>query len=215
MHNALIIAQKELRDTIRDRRTLLVMVIVPVFLMPLLFIAFGNISKSSGSAQYTVSIAGSQNAPTLVAYMRKQPNLKIVLQPNPTAAVRDLSAAVGLEVPSGFEGTVSAGKPGHLRLIDNSTRNASSSGRDTVLAAINAFAKDVVRARMQQHGLCPTLLVPIQSTMVDISSREERGGLVLSFILPLFIVIYAITGGMYTAMDVSAGEKERSTLEAL
>ena len=60
------------------------------------------------------------------------------------------------------------------------------------------------------------LLTPGEhSPAIDVSTKQERGGFLLSFILPLFIVIWSITGGMYTAMDVSAGEKERSTLEAL
>jgi sodium transport system permease protein len=147
--------------------------------------------------------------------LHAQSNLKIVVQPNPAASVRGLSAAAGVVVPSGFEADIRAGKPAHLQLIGNSTRSASSSGLDTLQTAIRGFASHVVRARLQQRGLQPSLLVPIKTDLVDISSRQERGGLVLSFILPLFVVIYAITGGMYTAMDVSAGEKERSTLEAL
>jgi sodium transport system permease protein len=215
MPNVLIVMQKELRDTIRDRRTLLVMVIVPLFLMPLLFVAIGSISKSTGSARYTVSIAGPRNATSLVTYLRTQKDLKIVLASNPAAAVRDLSGAVGIVVPAGFDADIRTGMPAQLQLMANSTRSASSAGLSIVQTAIRAYASRVVRERLQQRGLAPSLLVPIQTGFVDISSGQERGGLVLSYILPLFIVIYAITGGMYTAMDVSAGEKERSTLEAL
>lgn len=215
MRNVLVIWRKEMKDTIRDRRTLTVMVIVPIFLMPLLFILIGQIGKSAGTEVYTVAVSGETHAPSLVAALREDTRLTIRSSADPAAAVRDQHAAVGLVIPAGFEAAIAAGRPAPLKVIENSTRSSSSSGSQELDAAMATYTRRVVLGRLQRHGLGAAVLAPLATRQEDVATKQEQGGFLLSFILPLFIVIYAITGGMYTAMDVSAGEKERSTLEAL
>lgn len=215
MRNILIILQKELRDTLRDRRTLLVMIVVPIFLLPALFSAVGRISSSSAGKASTVAVSGRVAAPALVRRLQADPKLVLRFEDDPEAAVSDQRADVGLALPPGFQASLAAGRAAHLRLIQNTTRSGSSGAADRLQTDIAAYSAGVVAARLRARGLSSSDLAPVLVGQVDVSTKEERGGLLLSFILPLFVIIYAITGGMYTAMDVSAGEKERSTLEAL
>ena len=215
MRNVLIILQKELRDTLRDRRTLLVMIVVPIVLLPALFSAVGKISSSSATQASTVAVAGQANAPALVHALEADPRLDLRFERDPATAVRDQRADAGLALPAGFQASVSAGRAAPVQVIQNTTRNGSSIAADRLQTDIARYSAGIVAARLQARGVSAGILAPVLVAQVDVSTKEERGGLLLSFILPLFVIIYAITGGMYTAMDVSAGEKERSTLEAL
>jgi sodium transport system permease protein len=102
-----------------------------------------------------------------------------------------------------------------VSLIQNSTSSSSSAAAAEVQAALAHAASVIVAQRLVVRGIDPALLTPLQVTSTDVSTTEERGGVLLSVILPLFIVMWAIAGSMYTAMDISAGEKERATLESL
>jgi sodium transport system permease protein len=215
VHNILTILQKELRDTLRDRRTLIVMIIVPIFLMPALFGAVGRISSSSATQTSTVALTGRASAPALIGRLQADPKLVLRFENDPAAAVRSQRADVGIVVPPGFQARVAAGRSAPLQLVQNTTRSGSSGAAARLQTDIAAYSAGVVATRLQARGLSSGILAPVLVGQVDVSTKEERGGLLLSFILPLFVIIYAITGGMYTAMDVSAGEKERSTLEAL
>src|SRR5690606_7638915 len=84
-----------------------------------------------------------------------------------------------------------------------------------VAAGISQYNSQLIQSRLMDQNVDPTVLIGATIEPVDVASSQEKSGFGLSFILPLFIVMWAITGGMYTAIDASAGEKERKTLEAL
>ena len=191
------------------------MLVVPIVLYPLLFALIGTVSKNAASQPTVLMIAGAANAKALVATLRTDSELTVRLGRQPLAAVRDKRVDVGLWIPPNFEHFLRIGKQPTVELFVNSTRGSSSSGYNVLQAALKDYSLKVVVARLQAHGLKPSLLSPLRTHSTDIATKDERGGFLLSFILPIFIVLYAIAGGMYTAMDVSAGEKERSTLEAL
>ena len=215
MDKILTIWLKELRDTLRDRRTLIVMLVVPIVIYPLLFTVIGKIGSLGDDQPSPIAVAGAAGAPSLVAALLADPKLAVTLGGNPRDAVRAKAADAGLIVPRGLEAALRAGGSARLELVENSTRGASTTAVERLRGALDRYSASLVARRLHARGLSPALLSPLTARTADLASKEERGGFFLSFILPLFIVIYAITGGMYTAMDVSAGEKERSTLEAL
>ena len=215
MHSTLIIWRKELRDTIRDRRTLLVMIVVPILIMPLLFVTIGSVSKSTAIARYSVAVSGAASASGLVRQLQADARLKLSYGHDPVAKVKERQADAGLVIPLGFETAVRASRLVRIQVVQNTTSNGSGIAVAELEAVLSRYSAGEVAARLAARHVPLSVLTPVELGAIDVSTKQERGGFLLSFILPLFIVLWSITGGMYTAMDISAGEKERSTLEAL
>ena len=215
MHSILVIWRKELRDTIRDRRTLLVMLVVPILIMPLLFVTIGSVSKSTAVARYSVAVSGTSSAPGLLRLLQADARLRLSYGRDPVDRVKVRHADAGLVIPAGFEAVVRASRPASIQVVQNTTSNGSGTAVAELEAVLGRYSAGAVAARLAALHVPLSVLTPVGLGAIDVSTKQERGGFLLSFILPLFIVLWSITGGMYTAMDVSAGEKERSTLEAL
>jgi sodium transport system permease protein len=215
MREILVIWLKELRDTLRDRRTLTVMVLAPILLTPALILGMNALAGSNESKPVHVAVAGAGAAPALVHFLRSQPQVIVDLRADPVAAVKNGKAGAGLIIAPDFDTRIASGKPGRLQVVTDATKMGSSRANTAITTAVDQYRLQVVTKALRAHGLDPAILTPVERVSVDVASNQALAGYVLSLILPLFIVMYSMMGGMYAAMDLSAGEKERSTLEAL
>jgi sodium transport system permease protein len=215
MRELIVIWLKELRDTVRDRRTLTVMVLVPILLTPLLIIGMNALASSSESKPVHVAVSGAAAAPALVQILRGQPQVIVDLHADPAAEVEDGNADAGLIIAPGFADRIAAGKAGRIQVVTDATKLGSSRADTAITKALDQYRTRVVTQALSAHGMDPAILTPVDRVSVDVATSQAMAGYVLSLLLPLFIVMYSMMGGMYAAMDLSAGEKERSTLEAL
>jgi sodium transport system permease protein len=215
MRELLVICLKELRDTIRDRRTLMVMVLVPILLMPALILGLSALASSNESKPVHVAVSGAAAAPDLVRALRGQPKVIVDLRTNPKAVVQDGKADAGLIIAPDFAARIAAGTAGRIQVVTDGTKLNSSRADTAITNALDQYRAQVVTKSLRAHGMDPAILTPVERISVDIATQQDMAGYVLSMSLPLFIVMYSMMGGMYAAMDLSAGEKERSTLEAL
>ncbi|HVC80275.1 MAG TPA: ABC transporter permease [Chloroflexota bacterium] len=215
MRELIVIWLKEMRDTIRDRRTLMVMVLVPILLTPALLIGMNALASSNANKPVHVAVTGATAAPELVQFLRSQPLVIVDLRTDPIAEVKGGNADAGLIIAPDFAGRIAAGKAGRIQVATDATKLGSSRADTAITNAVDQYRTQVVTKALRAHGMDPAILTPVQRISVDVATKQALAGYVLSLLLPLFIVMYAISGGMYAAMDLSAGEKERSTLEAL
>jgi sodium transport system permease protein len=215
----LTIWTKELRDTLRDRRTLWAMIIMPIVLMPAMILGVGYVAaqQEEKKAEHvgSVMVSGSENSPSLLKALRASRSITVVLGTEIEAEIRSESVDAGLKVPLGFDSEVQSEKPAELTIYRDSTRQLSDATAAKLGFVIRQFSNDVVSRRLGTRGIKTTILDVAQVKTHDVATQKEIGGFVLSMILPMFLVMWTIAGGMYTAIDVSAGEKERKTLEAL
>lgn len=213
---------KEVVDTLRDRRTLIVMLVVPIVLMPALFIVMGKITKwqvkESLTQEITIAIAGERESESIVASLTMDTSVKILSVPDRAAceaAVNGKTAACGLVIAPGFDDIVRQNGKGAVVLIRKGSEFQSLTAAGRVQSALSMWRERVTRSRLEMRNVDPLLLQPIDIESADLASEKEKGGFILGFILPMLLVMWALMGGMFTAIDVSAGEKERSTLETL
>ncbi|MBI2859645.1 MAG: ABC transporter permease [Chloroflexi bacterium] len=220
MRFALAILRKELRDTLRDRRTLISMIIMPVLLMPALILGIGWFaemqSRESQEKEMKLGIVNGPAAVELVTYVASHDKTAIIeIGAEPEKAVRDGKVDLAISIPANWHEMVKSHAPVTLTVLYNSTKSDTS----VMLARLNAVLKQyidtLVDIRMRENGLDMSILVTPTPVLQDVATSQERGGSMLGFLLPMFLVLWAITGGMYTAIDISAGEKERKTLEPL
>jgi sodium transport system permease protein len=210
-----IVLLKELKETLRDRRTLLMMIVVPVLLYPVLLVVseqlllFGQRRLEARTSP--VAVVG--DAPSeLVDLLRRADGLRLVrLSTGPEEAIRRDSAAavVVLGAPPRGEGSRS------VTLLYDAASDGSRQGRDKVAGVLSAWADSVLAHRLDAHGLSPGFAHPVAVADSSIARPAEVGGYTLGRILPLLLVVVTLLGAFYPAIDLAAGEKERGTLETL
>lgn len=214
----LLVWFKELLDTLRDRRTLVAMVIGPVLVMPVFVLLPQTLMQRQVEAQEQETIrvvfVGADNGPDLVASLLASGEIEPVESADPTGLLQDDGADVGLVIPDGFAAALEAGLPTRLQLlVDESEMFSVKSERFRLL--LSRVGQTVVYQRLERLGVDPGVLTPFAVEDVNIATPQQMGGSFLGMMLPMFIVLWALVGGMYTAIDVTAGEKERLTLEPL
>ena len=217
---ALIVLRKELRDTLRDRRTLIAMVVVPLLLFPVLLIGTSRLSRSRAeevsSKVLKVAVADPEGL-GLAARLREEPGLEVrelldvTLLPE---QVRDETLDAALVVPLGAAAAVRELRPAAVELIHKSSDDFDIPRR-RVEEALARFEAGLLAERFRGLGLDPGVADPLRVEPRDVASTRERFGKLLGGLLPYMFIIFCFTGSMYPAIDLGAGEKERGTLETL
>src|SRR5271167_2189109 len=203
---------KELLEIFRDRRTLISMVVVPLVAIPLLFSLIGKFMSSreeqaKGEA-VTVGVLGEDKVPTVLSTLKGAG-----FQPVATA---DLRAAVEKkEVAASVEETVDAAGERRVNIYIDKTRQASDIAGERLQVALDKLKIDTVRASLRGSGVSEKVLTPFTSKRVNVASEKKMSGLVFGSALGYVVILLMFTGAMYPAIDMTAGEKERRTLEAV
>lgn len=209
---------KEVRENLRDRRSLFNSVLLGPILFPILFIGLayfaGSKQQERAEQVLEVPVMGTENAPNLVNFLAQK---GVVIQPapdDPEAAVRSQEVQVIIRIPEQFEQQWTDGEPAVVELIADPSRRESSIPMQRVRGLLNAYGAQIGQLRLQLRGVAPTLGSAIMIRDVDLSTPQSRGMLVM-IMLPYVLMITAFTGGMHLAIDTTAGEKERKSLEPL
>ncbi|MGH8249714.1 MAG: ABC transporter permease [Steroidobacteraceae bacterium] len=216
-----IVMRKELREALRDRRTLLTsLVIGPVF-APLFFILILKLALSrsveSQDEQVPVTVANAAAAQNLVQHLRES-ELEVTLKDGSDADIRRWIAAkdalVVLRVPESFTARFTSGRPASVMVYaDGSDARAQRNSR-RVQQALAGYSALIGSLRLQARGVSPTVVHAIVVDSVDVSTPSARATLVLGM-LSYVILLITLLGGMHLAIDATAGERERGSLEAL
>jgi len=212
------IFRKEFRETFRERRTIMAVVIGPLLLTPALFALMGSLF--SGQAQkaqartYAVGVIGPASVP---AAMRAAPHLRFIPATRADAErqirTHRLNAAVML--PPDLEARLAAGDTAPLELLDDAGDSNSQAAAARLRALFSQVGQAVVARRLAARNLPPGFAAPFRVVETPIKSGGSAGMLVLSSLLPYLLIISAFSGTIYAAFDQVAGEKERGTLETL
>lgn len=215
-----IVWLKEMLDTLRDRRTLWAMVLGPVLIMPLFVILPQKLVsqqyKEQEKAVITLAVSGGGHAPGLMTFLRSDPAIEVIESEDLEPLLRDEKALVGLRIPENFEADLAQEKqPSQIVVLSDQSKMTASVQMARVETLLMTFAQGVVAQRMAARGVDVTLLTPFTTGHENLATPQQMGGAYLAMMLPMFIILWGLVGGMYTAIDVTAGEKERLTLEPL
>jgi sodium transport system permease protein len=220
LRNVGIVYRKELIDSLRDRRTLISMTVVPLLVMPLLTIGMGVLSaKLVGQAMQEVPkvmILGGEDSPHVRAALEQLKDLKIVpAQPDYAGEISNKQIRAAVEIPPGFEAKLAAGEPSAIKIYMYEGELKSGFGADRVQKFFRELRDRTVRERLQARALPETLVRPFDIQEKNVAPPEKVGGAVLGGLVPYFVILLCLTGAMYPAMDLTAGEKERGTIETI
>ena len=217
----LIILIKELTDMIRDRRTIFMMVVMPLVVIPLLAITAIKLTQSqiekAKDKELRVAVIGETAAPELFKRLSKEENFFLVTMTNADSA-RAMTAEQTLDgvviIPQDFSEFVEGDKQATIRLIFKSSESLDAARR-RIEAIIDQYDREIVNERIGRLQLDETLFDAIAIEREDVASTEEKFAENAGGFLPYIFIIFGFMGSIYPALDLGAGEKERGTLETI
>lgn len=216
------IFKKELKDTLRDRRTLFMMLVIPVLIFPVILNVFLGISAAFNeeaiAKEVTIAYVGPEDG-YLLRQLEHLPNeygkKKIVHYRDTLSMQKDVkadTAQIGIYVAPEFDDLLRAKKPAAVHVYYDATDLGMSDRAETYMEAIQGIAQ---QERYITLKLNPTELTPILSEYHNVASDEEMVGKLAGGILPYIFIAFGFLGCMYPAIDLFTGEKERGTIETL
>jgi sodium transport system permease protein len=209
---------KEIRENLRDKRTVFSALIYGPLIGPVMFVVLMNtvinheMSKAEGPLK--VPVIGAEYAPNLIDALKQQ---GLVPQPpiaDPDKAVRNRDTDVVLRIPADYAKAWTRGEPAQVEVIYDASQMGSGTPTNRLEGMLKQYSSQQGALRLLARGLSPGIAAPVAVSERDQSTPQSRAGRILSF-LPYFFVIAIYIGGMYLAIDLTAGERERQSLEPL
>jgi sodium transport system permease protein len=216
------VCRKEIVETLRERRTLVSLLLGPLF-GPILFTLLINVmvsrNLSSMDEVLEVPILGAEHAPNLLAHLRARS-----IEPLEKHDVVDVDAAadlvargvydVVLVVDDAFEEEFGTQRAARVALVFDRSKSRAASRVSRLRGAVEAFSQQIGSLRLVANGVDLSLLRPLVIDELDVSTPASRSALMLG-VLTYFLLFATLTGGLHLAIDTTAGERERKSLEPL
>lgn len=222
MRGIFTVFRKEFFENLRDRRILLSALVFGPVLGPVLLAGLLQLSVSKGEATFeklmTLPVIGAQYAPNLMTVLESR-GIKIEPRTLDEAQIRSAIAAreikVALRIPKDYAERWSRSEPAPLEIfVDSSDQFGGDASATRVSRAINAYSQQIAQTRLVLRGIDPVSTAAVVIHEIDVSTPASRATFALGMLsyLTIFAMLF---GGMYLAIDATAGERERGSLESL
>ena len=215
------IFKKELIDVLRDRRTLMFMVVIPILITPLLVI--GSIkfqeyqNKKSEEKILKIAYINESEDSLTKQLLSDQKGVKII-EGVPIDSIESYiksdSLQGGLYLGKGFLKKIKTNSSGDVKIYYKSS-DLMSKSKKRMQAALDIYKEKIIAERLKQLNVDGQILEPITITNIDMATAKETLGKAIGGFIPYVLVMFIFLGAMYPAIDLGAGEKERGSLETL
>ena len=216
---------KEMLELLRDKKTFIFTILVPIIAMPLIFAGLGYLTssmfKKSQSAELTYTVFGKENAPQLSKRFASEKGFREVSLSSQDAIKKAIDADLitfALVIPPGFEADLEAHRQARVALHYNNAVAVDMTRKrvNAVIEAHNAALREAALTAMKMSKAeLRFALNPIKLQENSTAGNRERFGAVVGGFLPYILLMVCLMAAMYPAIDLGAGEKERGTLETL
>lgn len=214
----LTIVRKELLETLRDRRTLIAMIGIPVLLYPALFVIITQVvTLQQAKMEKDVSrVALALTTPIEIkAWLDDQDKIKLTTAPDPAQAVRDGEADAGITAQADLVDKLTSGESAEITIHYDGTEQESRHAVERVRDVLDEQFDRLLNERLSEAKLDASYIKPLAIETGNVASAEKRTGSFLAGLLPMLLVVMVGVGAFYPAVDLTAGEKERGTFETL
>ena len=215
-----IVYGKELRDSLRDRRTIISMIVVPVLAIPLLMfgvgtLVFKTVTKARQEIPH-VMIIGGENSPKVLSALRAAKSLQIVpATADFTNQIVEKRVRAVVKLPPDFDAAIARGDKAEVDIYEYAGEIKSGFAAGNLNAFFQNLRDTTVRERLESRGVPVEVLKPFTIQRQNVAPPAKVAGSLLGGMLPYIIIILCMTGAMYPAIDLTAGEKERGTMETI
>jgi sodium transport system permease protein len=221
MRTFLTVFFKEILDNMRDRRTLASALIMGPIFGPVMFAFVINMSidraLDNAESSMDLPVIGQEHAPNLMRFLESR-NIVIVAGPedidSAAEAVKTGKHDVVLVVPANFGEQLADTIPARVELFSDEANSQGEKEARRARSALYAYNRQLAAIRLSARGVNPLLLRPINVDEVDVSTPSGRSAMLLGM-MSYFFIFALLMGGMYLAIDTTAGERERGSLEPL
>ena len=216
MRQLFTVLRKELLDAIRDRRTLLMVLVASIVTGPLTLVLIAQFVSGleEKSSILKVRVAGLDHAPALVNFLERN-DVEIEKAPEDyERLVKEGRVDAVIVVPGDFQERFLAGDDARVELVYDDSRTESSPAIRQAERLLRAFNREVGYLRLVARGVSPSLIEAVKVDHVNTATPRQKGAMLL-FLIPMFAILAPLLGGMTIAIDATAGERERGSLEPL
>lgn len=221
MRTLFTVFAKEILDNFRDRRTVATALLMGPLFGPLLFAFVINLSIERSLSDFEktldVPVIGAEYAPNLIRFLESN-NLRIVDAPasreEAVTAVENGAHEIVVVIPPDFGEQLAAAAPARIELISDLANTTADREARRVRGALQTYSQQLAAIRLTARGVSPMVLRPLNIDDVDVSTPSGRSGILLGM-MSYFFIFALLMGGMYLAIDSTAGERERGSLEPL
>jgi sodium transport system permease protein len=220
LRNIGVVYRKELVDSLRDRRTIISTFVIPILLFPLLSVGFAllipTLINKAKEEIPRVMIIGAEKSPLIVEALKKDHKIEVVpASPDFETQITDRKIRAAVVLPGDFDVAANRGEAGKV-LVDYYEGDIKSElAQKTVKDILNDYRVDLAKSLLTAKGVPVGLLQPFDVDKNNVAPPEKVSGSGFGGMIPYFVIILAFTGAMYPAMDLTAGEKERGTMETI
>ena len=218
MSPAWVVYWKEVRESLRDRRVLMNSLLLGPLLGPILFLVMMRLivgrELEKAEQPLPVVVIGAERAPELIDALRQ---MGLEVKPavaDPEQAVREQRIDLALRVAADFGAAWRAGRPAEVEIIYDSSRREGGSDVDRLRGMLEGYSHRNGSLRLLARGLSPGVASPLVVSNRDTATPQARGALLFAM-LPYMLVLTIFIGGLWLAIDSTAGERERQSLEPL
>jgi len=208
---------KEMVDALRDRRTLAVVLLSSVLMGPLVLVALSGLvaSLESRAERRELFVDGIEHAPTLINFLQRQSY--VVKAPPSDYEAQLRKGSFGdpvLALPKDFEASLRRGEAPVVELVSDSANKRSEAGSARLQRLLAGFNRERATLALAWRGVAGELLEPVQLQERDLANPQSRGTQITAM-LPFFVLLAVVYGALHAALDSTAGERERGSLEPL
>ena len=220
LHAVSVVYRKELTEWLRDRRTLISTVLVPLLAFPLLISGVIYLSSTLMSQAQKeipkVMIIGGDDSPNAVAALRANKEIEIVpFADNWKDQISNKEIRAAVEIPKSFQASLENGSRETVQIDYYQGEIKSEFGADHVESSLKTYRDDVIKKRLEAKNLPDSLISPFDTKKQNVAPPEKVGGASIGSFIGYMVIILSMTGAMYPAIDLTAGEKERGTMETI
>jgi sodium transport system permease protein len=220
LRNIRIVYRKELTEALRDRRTLISTLLVPLLLFPLLSVGFGALAvtlvKKAEEETPKVMLLGGADSPAVLEALGTSKKIEVVpATPDWKEKIINKEIRAAIAIPGGFEASLAEQNPQTIEIYKYEGELKSSISADTVENTLKSYRDKVIESRLDANHVPSSILTPFHIKQDNVAPPEKVGGAAFGGIIGYMVILLCLTGGMYPAMDLTAGEKERGTMETI
>jgi sodium transport system permease protein len=220
LRNVGLVYRKELLEALRDRRTLMSTILIPLLLFPVLAVGIGYMgAELIGAASRkpsTIMVLGGADSPEVVEGLGKVKNLRIVpAVPDYVNLISNKKVRAVVDIPPGFQAAIARGEHPAVKIYIFSGDLKSSSGAARIEKFFSEYRDATVRRSLTAEKLPESLIKPFDIKQENVVSDKKVAAETFGGLIPYLVILMCMTGAMYPAMDLTAGEKERGTMETI
>jgi sodium transport system permease protein len=218
--NIYVVLRKEIVDSVRDRRTLISMIVAPILVMPVLVYGLGTLQtrllRRAQQEVPKVMILGGERSPKVIGAFHSLKTIEVLPASGDYAKqIVDKRIRAAVEIPADFDAALERVESPLVQIYYYEGEMLSGLAVQRLQLFFQELRNKTVQERLAARSLPATLLIPFEVKPKNVAPPEKVSGAALGGVIAYMIIVFCLTGAMYPAMDLTAGEKERGTIETI